>query len=163
MRETHAETNSRHPIDTTRHACQCWAGVSVDNLRCEYRKDPLGIDATRPRLSWILQSDDRGQKQTAYQVLTAATPEALAKDQGDFWDSGRVASDQSIQLEYAGKPLTSRMRCHWKVRVWDRERPTFSVEQAGDVDHGAARSRGLASPLDRGRSGPARARRKSSG
>ena len=99
----------------------CRGQVSVDRLRCEYRKDPLGIDATKPRLSWILLSDERGQKQTAYQVLAAATPEALAKDQGDLWDSGQVASDQSIQLEYAGKPLTSRMQCHWKVRVWDKD------------------------------------------
>lgn len=109
-------------------ACQCWAGVSgvsLDNLRCEYRKNPLGIDATRPRLSWVLQSDQRGQKQTAYQVLVASTPEALANDRGDLWDSGKVASEKSIHVEYAGKALGSRMRCHWKVRVWDKnERPS---------------------------------------
>ena len=49
-------------------------------------------------------------------MLVASTPELLAKDQGDLWDSGKVASDQSIQVEYAGKPLRSRTRCHWKVR-----------------------------------------------
>ena len=75
----------------------------------------------RPRLSWILTSDQRGQKQTAYQVLVSSTAELLARNQGDLWNSGKVSSDQSIQVEYLGKPLVSRMGCHWKVRVWDKE------------------------------------------
>jgi alpha-L-rhamnosidase len=44
----------------------------------------------------------------------------LARDQGDLWDSGRVASDQTAQVEYAGKPLGSGVRAYWKVRAWDR-------------------------------------------
>ena len=104
-----------------RAAGQCWAGVTADRLRCEYRNDPLGIDVTKPRLSWIVKSDERGEKQTAYQVLAASTPEALADDQGDLWDSGRVDSDQTLHVEYAGKPLAARMRCYWKVRIWDKD------------------------------------------
>lgn len=94
--------------------------VEVQNLRCEYLKDPLGIDATKPRLSWVLEDDERGQKQTAYQILVASTPETLAKDQGDLWDSGKVTGDRSNHVEYAGKPLASQAACHWKVRVWDK-------------------------------------------
>ncbi|MCX6877434.1 MAG: family 78 glycoside hydrolase catalytic domain [Verrucomicrobia bacterium] len=99
------------------------SAMDLKNLRCEYRDNPLGIDAQKPRLSWIIEersqrSVDRGQKQTACQVLVASSPELLANDQGDLWDSGKVASDQSIQLEYAGKSLESRAYCHWKVRVW---------------------------------------------
>jgi alpha-L-rhamnosidase len=93
--------------------------VTVQELRCEYLKAPLGIDVVKPRLSWIIVSDRRGQKQTAYQLLVASSAELLARDMGDLWDSGRVASDRSIHVEYGGKPLTSRMCCHWKVRVWD--------------------------------------------
>ena len=100
------------------------------NLRCEYRNNPLGIDAEKPRLSWKIEdrgqrsevrgqrSEVRGQKQTAYQVLVASSEELLKKNKGDLWDSGKVKSDQSIQVEYAGKPLESRMECRWKVRVW---------------------------------------------
>ena len=104
-------------------ATMCVAGVSsadvaTGNLRCEYLKDPLGIDVVKPRLSWVIESDRRGERQTAYQVVVASTPELLARDQGDLWDSGKVASDQSIQVEYAGKPLTSRQQCFWKVRAW---------------------------------------------
>jgi alpha-L-rhamnosidase len=93
------------------------------HLRCEYRENPLGIDAEKPRLSWVMEgrgrtTEDRGQRQTAYQVLVASSKDMLKKNKGDLWDSGKVASDQSIQVEYAGKPLASRMVCHWKVRVW---------------------------------------------
>ncbi len=98
----------------------CFAGWNVDRLRCEYQNDPQGIDVTRPRFNWIVLSDERGQKQSAYQLLVASTPETLAKDQGDLWDSGKVVSGQTIHVEYAGKPLTSRMQCFWKVRAWDK-------------------------------------------
>ena len=88
-------------------------------LRCEYRENPLGIDVIVPRLSWVLESDERGQKQTAYRVLVASRPELLAADQGDLWDSRKVASDHTAHVEYAGTPLATRMACHWKVRIWD--------------------------------------------
>jgi hypothetical protein len=93
-------------------------------LRCEYLENPLGIDIPRPRLSWrlsIRDATERGQRQTAYQVLVASTPEALARETGDRWDSGRVQNDQSIQVEYAGTALASGQECYWKVRVWDAE------------------------------------------
>lgn len=92
------------------------------SLRCEYLVNPQGIDVTRPRLSWRLSARDsaqRGQRQTAYQILVASTPENLAGDVGDRWDSGPVMSDQSIQVEYAGKALASSEECFWKVRAWD--------------------------------------------
>lgn len=91
------------------------------HLRCEYRHNPLGIGVTQPRLSWEMHDARRGAKQTAYQVLVASTPEKLAAQVGDLWDSGRVASDQSTQVVYAGKPLGSRTACHWKVRLWDAD------------------------------------------
>ena len=95
-------------------------GLAPIQLRCEYLIDPLGIDTAKPGLSWALQAADRGEKQSAYQILVASDNERLSKDEGDLWDTGRVASDATVQIEYAGKPLASRDRCHWKVRVWDR-------------------------------------------
>ncbi|MBE0712633.1 MAG: hypothetical protein IH583_09635, partial [Candidatus Aminicenantes bacterium] len=90
-------------------------------LKCEYRIDPLGIDALKPRLSWILESRRRGQVQEAYQVLVADSAESLAGDRGNLWDSGRVAARESLQIVYGGKTLRSGLRCHWKVRVWDAD------------------------------------------
>jgi alpha-L-rhamnosidase len=94
-------------------ACiQVASAANLTHLRCEYRENPLGIDAAKPRLSWQisdLKSEiPRGQKQTAYQVLVASSEELLKKDKGDLWDSGKVASDQSIQAEYGG-PLLSKI------------------------------------------------------
>jgi len=88
-------------------------------LKCEYRVDPLGIDALKPRLSWILGSRRRGQVQGAYQILVADSLASLAADRGDLWDSGRVASRETLHIVYGGKTLRSGLRCHWKVRVFD--------------------------------------------
>jgi len=97
------------------------AALTVCDLRCEYRTDPLGIDTAEPRLSWILDSDVRGQKQTAYRILVAAGVDELSEGKGSLWDSGIVESDQSVHVMYRGRPLQSRMRCYWKVRVWDKD------------------------------------------
>jgi len=94
-------------------------GVSVRDLKCEYLVNPQGVDVTNPRLSWALESAQRGVAQTAYQILVSGSEDALAHDQGDLWDSDKIESDQSIHVVYAGSPLTSRFRCWWKVRVWD--------------------------------------------
>jgi hypothetical protein len=94
--------------------------VAISDLRCEYHTNPLGIDVTAPRLSWIMHSPSRGQLQAAYQILVASAPEKLADNTGDLWDSARVASDQTNQVEYKGKHLESQMRFFWKVRIWDK-------------------------------------------
>lgn len=104
-----------------RGASAAEATLTVEHLRCEYLHDPLGIDVRQPRLSWQLASPRRAQRQTAYRVLVASSPEKLAADLGDRWDSGRVASDQSTQVVYAGQPLGSEQRCYWKVQVWDAQ------------------------------------------
>jgi alpha-L-rhamnosidase len=94
-------------------------GVRVGGLRCEYAHDPLGIASRRPRLSWVFESDRRSERQTAYRVLVASSREGLARGEGDLWDTGRVESDRSTGVVYAGRPLVSRQRAFWKVRVWD--------------------------------------------
>jgi alpha-L-rhamnosidase len=119
-----------------RHFCKSFAialpllfaaslhAAGLTNLRCEYRENPLGIDVAKPRLSWVIEDQDprsevRGLKQTAYQVLVASSEGLLAKDQGDLWDSGKVASDRSVAIPYGGPALESGRTCHWRVRVWD--------------------------------------------
>ena len=75
------------------------SAVAVGQLRCEYLKDPLGIDTPQPRLSWILRADKgsaRGHAQTGYQILVARNRNELEANQGDLWDSGKVTSDKSI-------------------------------------------------------------------
>ena len=96
------------------------ANIKITDLRCDYLENPLGIDEVKPRLSWGLESELRGQKQSAYHLLVASSPEKLKKYIGDLWDTHKVQSDQSINVVYKGKQLTSRQQCFWKVMVWDK-------------------------------------------
>ena len=87
--------------------------LKVDQLRCEYKTDPIGIDVSRPRLSWVLvptQPSQRGLKQTAYQILVASSAADSRPAKADLWDSGKVASDQSVNVEYAGTATRVRPR-----------------------------------------------------
>lgn len=88
------------------------------DLTCESLEQPLGVDARQPRLSWRIHSEVRGEKQTAYRVLVASSAKLLEANTGDLWDSGKVESEQSINLTYRGEALQSRRLYHWKVKLW---------------------------------------------
>ena len=99
------------------------ASIRPARLRLEYRDNPLGIDVAAPRLSWLDTSADpkaRGLRQTAYRILVASSERALGAGQGDLWDTGKVASGDSAQIVYGGKPLASGAEAFWKVQVWDQ-------------------------------------------
>ena len=109
--------------------------TTLQHLRCEYLTDPLGIDVSQPRLSWEFESraknPERGVRQSAYQILAASSEELLRKGQADLWDSGKVVSDDTAQVIYGGKPLTSGAPVFWKVRAWDQnDQPTTWSEPA---------------------------------
>src|SRR5579885_2507417 len=95
------------------------AALRPVDLRCEYAVNPLGVDVPQPRLFWKLQSRERGQVQSAYEILVSSSQELLARNEGDLWDSGKVDSDEPIQILYAGRELSSFQQVFWKVRVWD--------------------------------------------
>lgn len=88
-------------------------------LLCELKDNPLGLDIANPRLSWQLRSLNRGARQTAYQIIVASSEDLLTPERADLWDSGQISSDASIHIIYEGKPLSSRQRAWWMVRVWD--------------------------------------------
>jgi len=97
------------------------ASLQVTELRTEGRLNPLGIDRPEPRLSWKLTSAQRGQKQTAYQVRVGTDATKLARNAGIWWDSGRVASSESVNVIYNGPGLQPAQRVWWTVRVWDKD------------------------------------------
>src|SRR5262245_59384250 len=90
------------------------ATVSVIALRTEYKANPLGIDEKAPRLFWQIQADRRGVTQSAYEVHVAASQRDLQRKGALLWDSGRVTSDQSADVLYAGSPLASSRRYYWQ-------------------------------------------------
>ena len=102
-------------------------------LRCEYLTDPMGIDVPQPRFSWVLEHGARGEKQTAYQVVVSVKPDLAA---GDQWDSGKAPAGQSVNVEYAGKPLAGGRTYYWKVRYWDSGDHASPYSSAARFDTG---------------------------
>lgn len=95
------------------------------NLRTEYLTNPIVVDATNsPRLSWINEPEScnwKGEKQTAWQVLVASSPEKLSEEKADVWNSGRQESLESHLVPYGGPALEPMATYYWKVRTWDSE------------------------------------------
>ena len=94
------------------------SSLTVKRLRSEYKVDPLGIDVAKPRLSWELLSGEKNVLQTAYELQVSLSERDLAREKV-FWESGKVNSDASVGVEYAGPPLVTERTYFWRVRVWD--------------------------------------------
>jgi hypothetical protein len=93
--------------------------LEVTGLTSEDKTDPLGITETHPLLGWKLLSGERDVVQTAYRILVASSPDVLAENTADVWDSRVRMSDSSIRVPYRGAPLVSAGVYYWKVMVWD--------------------------------------------
>jgi alpha-L-rhamnosidase len=92
------------------------------SLVCDRQSAPLAVTSPRPRLGWMLAAEDvhtRGVRQSAYRVLVSSTRSLLAANTGDLWDSGKIASDRTLDIPYAGKALSPGQQVFWKVEVWD--------------------------------------------
>jgi len=94
--------------------------ISVKNLMCENRINPLGLDITHPRLSWQLMSPSRNVSQTAYEIKVSVD-DNLAADRKQVWYSGKVTSNQSVHVPYAGAPLEAGKKYYWQVKIWDNK------------------------------------------
>jgi alpha-L-rhamnosidase len=87
--------------------------LRVTGLTCEFAVDPLGVDVAKPRLSWRLESDRRGAKQTAYQIT------ATGHDGAKLWDTGKLEDSSSQLISYDGEALRSSQGVSWRVRAWN--------------------------------------------
>lgn len=90
--------------------------LKVVHLKTEYKTNPIGLTTLNPCFSWKLVSDRRDTIQIAYQLVWADSAEDLNSDAA--FDSGKITSEQSINIEYSGKALSSGQRVYWKVKVW---------------------------------------------
>lgn len=96
-------------------------GLRIERTTVEYADTLLGTEVEHPRLTWELTAGGRGARQSAYRVRVAPTEKDLVRGQHLVWDSGRVESDRTVGIIYAGPALKPRTRYHWQVRVWDGE------------------------------------------
>ncbi|MFO7922730.1 MAG: family 78 glycoside hydrolase catalytic domain [Bacteroidales bacterium] len=99
------------------------ASLTPAKLVCENLHNPMVVDIPEPRLSWIntCTGNIRGQVQTAYEIMVAGSLENLQSGNAGLWKSGKVISNESVNIPYGGKPLVSMQDCWWRVRVWDGE------------------------------------------
>ncbi|SHJ22896.1 glycoside hydrolase family 78 protein [Pseudozobellia thermophila] len=96
--------------------------TGVRNLVTEYKTNPIGIDIQKPRLSWQLQSDEKNVLQTAYEIRVAGSKEEVLLGKNLIWSTGKIESDQSVNVVYEGPELKSMSRVYWQVRIWDHKR-----------------------------------------
>ncbi len=95
--------------------------LSITDLRCEYKTNPMGLGELHPRLSWKIQSQKRDIMQTAWYIRVAENREDLISGKNLSWDSQKMNADKSIHIEYKGHPLESRHRYFWQVKIWDNK------------------------------------------
>ena len=104
----------------------CGNRVILTDLRVNGEDTLLGTDDTAPDFSWMMNTPEAGQCQTAYRVVVSTDMNSLVRgtessDPDLYWDSGRTDSPQSRNVEYCGKPLSPQTRYYWKVSVWDKD------------------------------------------
>src|SRR4051812_6527925 len=87
--------------------------LTVHDLSCEFKKDPIGIDVRSPRLSWKISSSQRNWMQSAYQVRVAS--DASFGKKSMVWESGKINGNQSVLVKYNGPALQSAKRYYWQV------------------------------------------------
>ena len=95
------------------------SSLRITEMTANDKVSPLGIDEA-PYFSWKMQSDEEGQKQTAYQIVVSDSRKKLEKKKY-VWDSGKVPSDKSVAIPYEGKKMKPENVYYWQVRVWDKE------------------------------------------
>jgi|WetSurMetagenome_2_1015567.scaffolds.fasta_scaffold01962_2 alpha-L-rhamnosidase len=93
--------------------------LSVTNLTCEHKINPVGIDIIQPRFSWKIVGTGNNILQNAYSVRVA-TDSKFASNK-IIWLSGKVESDESVLLDYKGPELKTGVRYFWQVKIWDNK------------------------------------------
>lgn len=96
------------------------AVLTVDDVKIEGIRAPLGVDSTRPSISWRLSSSVPDAAQTAYQIQVASSPSELETGRANVWDSGKISSSWP-RASYAGRALRSREQLFVRVRTWGRD------------------------------------------
>jgi alpha-L-rhamnosidase len=110
------------------------SSIKFAAVQTEMRENPEGLGMEKPRFSWKFTSGKPDVMQKAYQIEVAASEKDLRAGSGLLWNSGRVDSDQSVLIEYAGKPLESGMQYFWRVTIWTNQDETVQ----SDVQHWSA-------------------------
>ncbi len=101
--------------------------AAVEHLTTNGLENPLGTSVEAPEFSWQLDDARPGARQTAYELLVGSSEDKLKSGTADVWDSGKIVSDHSVHVAYAGPALQSQKRYYWLVRAWDKDGNAYPV------------------------------------
>jgi len=88
------------------------------DLKTDHLENPIGIDNPNPRLTWRIEDNSQGAKQSAYRIIVGTDSLKVVNGEGEIWDSGKVDSDRQL-VTYKGTNPTPFTKYFWKVIVWD--------------------------------------------
>lgn len=104
--------------------------LRIIQMKCNGMENPAGTGRI-PDFSWITDSEERGQKQTAYQLIVSSESKSAAKLKGDQWDSGKIISGENAWISYGGTELLPGMVYYWRIRIWDKDDVPSEWSKAG--------------------------------
>jgi alpha-L-rhamnosidase len=105
------------------------------NLKCEHLVNPIGIDATSPRLHWQMNDSREGALQNAYQVIVGTDSLEVTSGKGNVWDTGKVSGSEML-ITYAGKPLQPFTKYYWTVVLWDKDQQKLAPATVATFETG---------------------------
>lgn len=114
------------------------------DLKCEYIKEPIGIETDKPRFGWLLKDDSADQKQACYRIVVSDDENDIKSGYGKIWDSGKVKSSNSVNAEYGGAALKSATKYYWAVKWWDKDGNESDFSEASTFETGLMGSFGPA-------------------
>jgi len=97
-----------------------FAQLKITTALVQNKINPLGVSLQQIHFSWELGATENNQYQTAYQLVVASTGEKLNAGMYDVYNSSLIKSNQTVLVDYAGKPLKPAQTYYWRVKVWDK-------------------------------------------
>lgn len=79
------------------------------------------IAQKKPFFGWVVNSGQPNTIQHAYRILVASSVENIKSGKGDCWDSGKVQSEESVNVIYSGEALKPNQVYFWQVKTWDNQ------------------------------------------
>lgn len=108
-------------ILTLLFSCKKSTETKPQSLTVEQKNEPIGIAAKKPQFGWLIQTDDQGYEQSAWQIQVASSKEKLDEGTADVWDSEKVTSSEQQFIPYEGTALQSAQPYFWRVKIWSAE------------------------------------------
>jgi alpha-L-rhamnosidase len=96
-----------------------------EGLMIEFIREPGNVPILdlKPEFSWIAPSN--ADRQTGFQILVASSQKNLEKNIADIWDSKKMLSNKSTEIELEGPELSPNTLYFWKVRIWNsKDKPS---------------------------------------